>query len=214
MKLVPVACAVAGFAFAGILAVAQTQQTQPDPSDEGTTVLTEPLGEEGEDQETRPTTPDPSYNKRDRATLRALDKITGRSTDFEIRVGEPVVYGSLKMDLEVCYQTPPEEPPESAAFLQIETTDAIRMQSMTVPRLAKDVEGVGGEGIDAEAIAAQQQDGNAPAGEEGQQLLFSGWMFASSPGLSALEHPVYDVWVIRCTQRSPDSSSGPAEPAQ
>ena len=28
--------------------------------------------------------------------------------------------------------------------------------------------------------------------------LFSGWMFASSPGLSALEHPVYDVWVVDC----------------
>ena len=26
-------------------------------------------------------------------------------------------------------------------------------------------------------------------------LLFSSWMFASSPGVSALEHPVYDVWV-------------------
>ena len=29
--------------------------------------------------------------------------------------------------------------------------------------------------------------------------VFSGWMFASSPGVSALEHPVYDVWVIDCT---------------
>jgi hypothetical protein len=28
--------------------------------------------------------------------------------------------------------------------------------------------------------------------------LFSGWMFASSPGLSALEHPTYDVWVLSC----------------
>ena len=28
--------------------------------------------------------------------------------------------------------------------------------------------------------------------------LFSGWMFASSPAVSALEHPVYDVWVIDC----------------
>ncbi len=27
---------------------------------------------------------------------------------------------------------------------------------------------------------------------------FSGWMFASSPAISALEHPVYDVWVIDC----------------
>lgn len=28
--------------------------------------------------------------------------------------------------------------------------------------------------------------------------LFTGWMFASSPAVSALEHPVYDVWVVDC----------------
>ena len=28
--------------------------------------------------------------------------------------------------------------------------------------------------------------------------LFAGWMVASSPALSALEHPRYDVWVLRC----------------
>ena len=28
--------------------------------------------------------------------------------------------------------------------------------------------------------------------------IFSGWMFASSPGVSALEHPVYDVWIVDC----------------
>jgi hypothetical protein len=27
---------------------------------------------------------------------------------------------------------------------------------------------------------------------------FSGWMFASSPALSALDHPRYDVWVLGC----------------
>lgn len=31
------------------------------------------------------------------------------------------------------------------------------------------------------------------------QVLFSGWMLASSPALNALEHPRYDVWVLRCT---------------
>lgn len=30
------------------------------------------------------------------------------------------------------------------------------------------------------------------------QNLFSGWMFASSPALSALDHPIYDVWVKDC----------------
>ena len=30
------------------------------------------------------------------------------------------------------------------------------------------------------------------------ERIFSGWMFASNPALNALEHPVYDVWVIDC----------------
>ena len=30
-------------------------------------------------------------------------------------------------------------------------------------------------------------------------LVFEGWMVASSPALNALDHPRYDVWVIRCT---------------
>jgi hypothetical protein len=35
--------------------------------------------------------------------------------------------------------------------------------------------------------------------ENGQKTkVFSGWMFASSPALSALDHPVYDLWVLRC----------------
>ena len=30
-------------------------------------------------------------------------------------------------------------------------------------------------------------------------MLFSGWMIASSPALSAMDHPRYDIWVMRCT---------------
>ena len=33
----------------------------------------------------------------------------------------------------------------------------------------------------------------------GGKLWFDGWMLASSPALNALEHPRYDVWVMRCT---------------
>ena len=36
---------------------------------------------------------------------------------------------------------------------------------------------------------------------EEPQLLFSGWMFASSPGISALNHPIYDVWLLDCKGR-------------
>lgn len=35
--------------------------------------------------------------------------------------------------------------------------------------------------------------------------IFSGWMFSSSPALSGMDHPVYDVWVIDCLGKDPDS---------
>jgi hypothetical protein len=40
--------------------------------------------------------------------------------------------------------------------------------------------------------------------------IFTGWMFAESPGLNAVEHAVYDVWLKSCKQKSdvppPDSA--------
>ncbi len=122
-----------------------------------------------------------TYEQKDRATLRALDKITGRATDIEVKVGEPVVYGSLEVDLQSCFQAPPEEPPESAAFLRIRSTQPVAVETMEAA-------------VSADTVSTVDPE---------NPVLFSGWMFASSPGLSALEHPVYDVWVIRCTAPAP-----------
>ena len=36
-----------------------------------------------------------------------------------------------------------------------------------------------------------------------RERVFEGWMLASSPAVSALEHPVYDVWVIGCKTVAP-----------
>jgi hypothetical protein len=48
--------------------------------------------------------------------------------------------------------------------------------------------------------------------------IFSGWMFAESPGLNAVEHPVFDVWLTECqkpknvAQRySPPAAAGAEE---
>lgn len=48
--------------------------------------------------------------------------------------------------------------------------------------------------------------------------IFTGWMFAESPGLNAVEHAVYDVWLKACKQKSdvpaPDKTEAPvAKPA-
>ena len=37
--------------------------------------------------------------------------------------------------------------------------------------------------------------------EEEAKWVFSGWMYASSPSLSPMDHPVYDVWVLDCLQK-------------
>jgi len=42
--------------------------------------------------------------------------------------------------------------------------------------------------------------------------VFSGWMFASSPALSSMDHPIYDVWVLDCLERK-TGEAAPAPPA-
>ncbi|HXF87473.1 MAG TPA: DUF2155 domain-containing protein [Xanthobacteraceae bacterium] len=46
--------------------------------------------------------------------------------------------------------------------------------------------------------------------------IFTGWMFAASPGLNAVEHPIYDVWLTDCKGGTPPSVAveTPAEPVQ
>jgi hypothetical protein len=56
----------------------------------------------------------------------------------------------------------------------------------------------------------------------GSERLFTGWMFADSPALNAIDHPVYDIWLVDCKQTSdtpppdktnPPSSEIPPEPS-
>jgi hypothetical protein len=44
-----------------------------------------------------------------------------------------------------------------------------------------------------------------------EKRIFSGWMFAESPGLNALEHPVFDVWLTDCSHPQ-HVSAGPRTP--
>ena len=54
----------------------------------------------------------------------------------------------------------------------------------------------------------------------GTQRVFTGWMFADSPALNAIDHPVYDIWLVDCRQQSntpppPGTSEASSEaPAQ
>jgi len=96
------------------------------------------------------------------AVLQGLDKITARVTTIEAPVGQSVRFGTLDITVKRCRKRPPEETPETTAFLEIR----------------------------------ERRTGEHPVD------LFAGWMFASSPAVSSMEHPVYDVWVTDCKKAS------------
>lgn len=52
-----------------------------------------------------------------------------------------------------------------------------------------------------ETSAFLQIDDDRP--DKSHAQAFSGWMYASSPGLNSLQHPLYDVWVISCVTGTP-----------
>jgi hypothetical protein len=57
--------------------------------------------------------------------------------------------------------------------------------------------------------AAMLQISELTPGEAPKQI-FLGWMFSSSPGLSGLEHPVYDITVLSCeAQENPEGKPEP-----
>ncbi|PZQ46747.1 MAG: hypothetical protein DI551_04590 [Micavibrio aeruginosavorus] len=66
--------------------------------------------------------------------------------------------------------------------------------------------------IEKPESAAFLQIWEVPPGGEKSEWSFSGWMFASSPALSAMDHPVYDVWVLDCLgKQQPNEEAKAAE---
>ena len=92
------------------------------------------------------------------AVFAALDKVTARTSKFEVPLNETATFGALKVTPRVCYSRPPTEQPKTTSFVEVDEV---------------------------------QLDGK-------EKRLFSGWMFAESPGLNAVEHPVFDVWLTDC----------------
>ena len=52
-----------------------------------------------------------------------------------------------------------------------------------------------------ETSAFLQIDDRRP--DQAERRVFSGWMYASSPGLNGMQHPLYDVWAISCKTNAP-----------
>ena len=86
-----------------------------------------------------------------------LHKVTAKVQKIELLSGQEYAIGDMSLTMHDCISAPPEEPPETKAFLEISEFKAGR-----------------------------------------DKALFTGWMFASSPGINAMEHPVFDIWPLAC----------------
>lgn len=102
------------------------------------------------------------------AVFAALDKVTGRVSPLEIRMGQTVTFGALKVTARACYTNPPTEAPETSAFIEV---DELLLDGST-------------------------------------RRIFTGWTFAESPGLHAVEHPTFDVWLTSCKIPAPETPLG------
>lgn len=102
------------------------------------------------------------------AVFAALDKVTGRVSPLEIKMGQTVTFGALKVTARACYTRPPTENPLTSAFIEV---DELLL------------------------------DGSA-------KRIFTGWTFAESPGIHAVEHPTFDVWLTSCKMSEADTSLG------
>ena len=59
--------------------------------------------------------------------------------------------------------------------------------------------------VDIDGINDGNADESLATNDGDEERIFSGWMFAESPGLNAVEHPVFDVWLTGCVK--PDAES-------
>jgi hypothetical protein len=115
-----------------------------------------------------------------KASFTGLDKITGRTINFDEQIGETVQFGALRVKTDACYTRPATEAANTDAFVQV---DEITLQGEV-------------------------------------KRIFSGWMYAASPGLHAVEHPIYDIWLTDCkdpetavVSAAPDSARPAANPS-
>ncbi len=98
------------------------------------------------------------------AVIQGLNKTTAKTSVLEIKIGEKISFGTLKIIVRKCWQTPLDQKPDSKMLLEVFET--------------------------------KNEDSKVK-----EVRIFYGWMFASSPSISGLENPIYDLTAISCKNK-------------
>lgn len=99
------------------------------------------------------------------AVVQVLNKITGKSSTFNMKIGEEVSFGKLTMTAKKCWKASLDQSPESKILLEV------------------------------------FDYGEENSNNKEKKRIFYGWMFSSSPSISGIEHPIYDIVAISCKNK-------------
>ena len=98
-------------------------------------------------------------SKSTRVNIVALDKITAKTSDINLFLGETKKFGLLEIKALKCGNVESQSDQGQAAYIQVKD-------------LSNNL--------------------------NNQIFVFNGWTFSSSTTLNPLDHPVYDLWLVRC----------------
>jgi hypothetical protein len=114
---------------------------------------------------------DPShfYNT---AIVQGLNKTTAKTSILEIKIGEKTRFGKIDIIAHRCWQAPLDQNPETKILLEIfeEKNEITNPEEKTETQITKTKE----------------------------VRIFYGWIFASTPSISGIEHPIYDLTALGC----------------
>lgn len=95
------------------------------------------------------------------AQIQALNKTTAKTSILDLKIGQRLAFGSLRIIAHKCWKSPLEQRPENKILLE---------------------------------IFESKNDDNIKT----EKRIFYGWMFSSSPSISGIEHPIYDITALNC----------------
>ncbi|WP_395777161.1 DUF2155 domain-containing protein [Aquidulcibacter sp.] len=121
----------------------------------------------------------------------ALDREKGTNVRVRVPVGSQVTYGSLRLKLSACYASNPEDPFESWAFVEV-----LDMGRQNTNQLA--------------VLPQRNRRDMREANKE--RVIRKGWIIASSPAVTPIDHPTYDMWLVSCEGAIALPSAAPSSP--
>jgi hypothetical protein len=107
----------------------------------------------------------------------ALDREARTNTRLRIPAGGQGTYGSLRIKVSGCFMSHPEDTFESWAYVEVSDMGRTDRKQLAV---------------------LPQRDRNRVRAATGERILRKGWIIASSPSVTPIDHPLYDMWLVNC----------------